>query len=387
MKKLLIYLLVLPLWLCSCYPDEDIPSIPPQTEQTVFMYFPWSTNLAPYFLKNIEDFKDAIANKILKNERVIVCFAESPAKAVLFELQYKKGECVADTLKHYQNPAFTTVEGITDVLRDVKSVSPAKRYAMIIGCHGMGWLPVSQTKARGIAPKFHWDYEGVPMTRYFGGTSPEYQTNTTTLAKSIFNAGMKMEYILFDDCYMSSIEVAYDLKDVTDYLIACPTEIMAYGFPYHTLGKYLIGEVDYASICEGFYNFYSNYEDPHGTIGVTNCREVENLASIMKEINRQFTFDPHLVNDIQRMDGYTPILFFDYGDYVAHLCKDSSLLEEFNQQLRLTVPYKAHTEMYYSQMRGKIKINAYSGITVSDPSTNSWASSAKEETGWYRATH
>ena len=65
----------------------------------------------------------------------------------------------------------------------------------------------------------HWEYENVPMTRYFGGLNAQYQTDITTLAKGISNAGLKMEYILFDDCYMSSIEVAYALKDVTDYLI------------------------------------------------------------------------------------------------------------------------------------------------------------------------
>ena len=35
-----------------------------------------------------------------------------------------------------------------------------------------------------------------------------------------------MEYILFDDCYMSSIEVAYELKDVTKYLIGSTSEMM-----------------------------------------------------------------------------------------------------------------------------------------------------------------
>lgn len=46
-----------------------------------------------------------------------------------------------------------------------------------------------------------------------------------------------MEYILFDDCYMSSLEVAYDLRHVTRHLIACPTEIMVYGMPYSHIGE------------------------------------------------------------------------------------------------------------------------------------------------------
>lgn len=70
-----------------------------------------------------------------------------------------------------------------------------------------------------------------------------------------------MEYILFDDCYMASVEVAYDLKEVTDYLIASPCEIMAYGMPYAEIGPHLLGKVDYESICDAFYEFYKNYEE------------------------------------------------------------------------------------------------------------------------------
>lgn len=51
-----------------------------------------------------------------------------------------------------------------------------------------------------------------------------------------------MEYILFDDCYMSSLEVAYELRHVTNYMIACPTEVMVFGMPYSTIGKYLLSE-------------------------------------------------------------------------------------------------------------------------------------------------
>ena len=54
-----------------------------------------------------------------------------------------------------------------------------------------------------------------------------------------------MEYILFDDCYMSTVEVAYDLKNVTSHLIASTSEIMAYGMPYDKIGQYLIENIDY----------------------------------------------------------------------------------------------------------------------------------------------
>ena len=225
------------------------------------------------------------------------------------------------------------------------------------------------------------------MTRYFGGLNAQYQTDITTLAKGISNAGLKMEYILFDDCYMSSIEVAYDLKDVTDYLIGSTSEVMAYGMPYAEIGQYLIGKVDYADICDGFYSFYSNYSEmPCGTIAVTDCSELDNLATIMKEINHRYTFDPSLTSSLQRLDGYYPVIFFDYGDYVSKLCPDETLVARFNEQLNRTVPFKRNTEYFYSMSRGEVKINTFSGITISDPSTHSLASK-KEETAWYAATH
>ena len=212
-------------------PDPTDPVVRSNNEQTVFMYLPWSNNLTSFFYQNIADLKSIIGNNILKNERVIVFICTSATKATLSELVYENGKSVQKTLKNYDypDPTYTTAEGITSILNDVQTYAPAKRYAMIIGCHGMGWIPVSRAVSRSSLQisKKHWDYEHAPMTRFFGGTQTKYQTDITTLAGGISNAGLKMEYILFDDCYMSTVEVAYDLKNVTSHLIASTSEIMA----------------------------------------------------------------------------------------------------------------------------------------------------------------
>lgn len=348
---------------------------------------PWSNNLTEYFRKNIEDFEESIKNNRLKNERVLVFFMNSSTTGTLFELTYEKDKNVRTTLKEYTNPAFTTANGIASILNDVKANASAIRYSMIIGCHGLGWIPVNTPSSRSASNKFHWDYTDGPQTRFFGGTKPEFQTDVTTLAEGISKAGMQMEYIMFDDCYMSCAEVAYDLKNVANYIIACPTEIMAYGFPYHIIGKYLVGNIDYAAICNGFYEFYKSYSTPCGTIGITKCSELNNLATIMKKINQEYTFDESLLSSIQILDGYSPTMFFDYGDYVKKLCTDATLLQEFNKQLERTVPYKKHTDYYYSSISGRqTLIKTYSGITISDPSINS-QTVLKTETSWYKATH
>lgn len=263
---------------------------------------------------------------------------------------------------------------MTEILGDMKTFAPAESYSMIIGCHGTGWLPVVQSRSKAKEDfVYHWDFENVPMTRFFGGLTAEYQTNISTLAQSLSNNGLSMEYILFDDCYMSSLEVAYELRHVTNYMIACPTEVMVFGMPYSTIGKYLLSEKpDYKAICESFYQFYSNYQYPYGTLAVTDCSYLDELAELMKYIHSNYSFDSTQAINIQRMDGYSPVIFYDFGDYVQTLCgTDTEIYNNFKTLLEKVIPYKTHTKEFYTASRGPITVERYSGITTSEPSTNS----------------
>lgn len=381
----------------SCSHDDDEPE-QQENSKTLLMYFPWSGDSNPLtssFWINISDMKKSYEQYGRDDESVVVFICTSATKAVMFNLSdYKGNDSTAlDGYVQMDNPSFTTVDGISNIINTMKSVAPATTYAMIVGCHGLGWIPVQKSsnikRSKGYGEfKPHWEYantDGI-VTRFFGGTSTQYQVDISTFANALTASGTKLQFLLFDDCYMSSIEVAYDLRDVTDYLIACPTEIMGYGMPYSTMGRYLLGAPDYEEICLSFYDFYSSYSYPYGTIGVTKTSELDALAAIAKEINDQYTFDTALRGSVQRMDGYTPVMFYDYGDYVSHLCSDSTLLQRFNEQLEKTVPYKAHTLRYYSNTGSSYAIKAYSGVTTSEPSTNSKAV-AVVDTEWYKVTH
>ena len=381
MKYFKFFILFLfPLTVLSCH-DDDEDEIKTPTYKTTIMFMPWSTNLTPYFEQNIADIETVINDGLLRNERIIVCISSKPRLANVIELRPSQRGCVRDTLLQYEDPHFTKQEDITRMLVDVRRLAPASSYALIVGGHGMAWLPNGR-RAKDLRDEF------LPQTRWFGGLTSNYQIATTTLATAIKNAGMHMEYILFDDCYMSSVEVAYDLKDVTGKLIGCPTEIMIYGFPYHLCARHIFGAPDYAALCQSFINFYATYYTPCATIAVTDCGQIDALAEIVRRINmgeKSSSFD---LSNVQPMDGYYPTLFYDLGDYINQICDDSSLLDEFNRQLAKTVPYKEYTEYYYSSLDGaRHKINAYSGITTSVLNPSSESSDGLEETEWYQATH
>jgi|GEM_PF-7060730 len=148
MRKYIFIVLIIPFFAVSCVEDDIWEPVPQEAEQTVFMYLPWATNLTSHFQQNIADFETALQDNILKNNRLVVFLSSSLTDAILFELKYENGKNTRTTLKEYINPAITTAEGITSILNDVKSFAPANRYAMIIGAHGMGWLPVEKEESR-----------------------------------------------------------------------------------------------------------------------------------------------------------------------------------------------------------------------------------------------
>lgn len=357
---------------------------PETAGHTLFMYFPWSDNLTAYFDRNIADMLAAVNSSGLDNQRVVIYYARSEEEATLYEIVRSGKQYVKTELKHYQNPATNTPAGVADILKDVKESAPAFHYSMTIGSHGMGWIPVSQSDnaARQRIPR-----KGKPaglLTRYFGGLQPSNQIDIKDFAAGAAEAGIYFDYILFDDCYMSSVEAVFDLRHIADFVVASPTEMMAAGLPYAVIGENLLGDADLKAVCDGFYSFYASSYSPYATLAVTDCRQLDRLADLMKDINARHTPDNN--QTVQRLDGFHPSVFFDLGDYVEKLCTDEELLSEFRRQLQKTVVYEVHTPDHYSMSGGVKPLPVCSGLSISDPSTNSLAAE-KTETTWWKATH
>ena len=401
MQKKLTSLLILlaTLFIVGCQEDVPAPYPVPKNlpNKTIFVYMPWSAarnnetgSLYNNFLQNIEDIEAAIeAEKGLGHNKLMVFIATSANHAALIEVKYAaNGRCQRDTLQHFDKhnmPAYTTANGLASLLSKVKVEAPAKQYALIVGCHGTGWL-FSEGKSRA-------------RTRYFGGSDHYFQTNIPTLAAAIEQAKMRMQFVMFDDCYMSNVEVAYEMRHATDYLIGCCSEIMAYGMPYKNIWKHLTQpKPNYKEVVNEFHNFYSNYKWPYGNIGVTDCSKVEEVAARMKTINAATANNAKLIDwkDIQRLDGYEKTIFFDMGDYVNKLCntpETQSMAHEMQSALAQLVPYKSYTPYIYTALEqhypSTIPVNAYCGITISDPTQSDFenALTTKRETSWWKATH
>lgn len=398
---------------CSNGDNPDGPDVPvTPVGQTVFMFFPWSNSLLSDFRRTVEDMQTVVAQRSMKDERIMVFMATSEREAVLFELKKQNGRCLTDTLRRYSDRPFTSRQWLTSLFSEVLTLAPASRYGMVVGCHGLAWVPVQgQRNARkrlGSQERIdeednlykeeridkegepndlmHFEVQGPVTTRFIGGTYPETQIETTDLADAMADAGFHTEYILFDACYMSSVEVAYELKDVTHYLIASPTEVLSYGFPYITMGKHLLGTPNYKGIADSFISFYSSYNLPYGTVAVTDCTQLDALAAIAQQINAAAA-EQLVPNGVQIMDGYSPTLFYDLGHLMSLKDAGTVLTAAFAEQLDKAVPYKGHTGQYFTALKDEpVDIKHYSGLNTSQGSLNHMADRLSE-TAWYKATN
>ena len=404
-------------------------------KQTILAFYPWtggksSTELLGYLQNNIDSICDGIIDrKGLNNSRVLVFLSDKYNHSTLYDLQYNATTKSVDRvpLKEYEGASYASAEGIADILNEVKTQASALNYALIVGAHGCGWTYASDwnrypyyarpsvtrpsdsalsgysaadNSATGYSATGISSFSGIqfgpdpnaPLTRFFGSVSlAENAMDISTLAEGIRESGLKMQYILFDACYMSNIETAYELKDVTNYMIASGSEIMAAGLPYRSMWSYLNSSTpNYSSIVSTSVNFYKNSSAPFCNLAAIDCRQVEKLASVMKDINAENQL-PASVNldSIQHLDGFRPNLFYDLETYVDSLHPSGYLLDQFKSQLKLTIKASDHTDEAYTCIYSSdsFKIKNYCGITISDPSQHSVAIKGREKTGWWKATH
>lgn len=404
--------------LTSC--GDEAVDVETVNKQTVFIYMPWTGNasgsdsgLLSYFKTNLNDIESAIkTNKGLNNSRVVVFLSTSPTESSFYEMVYNKStqEIEHSNFSGYTDDGSVSAERISNLLNEVTSKAEALNYAMIIGCHGSGWTYKEDwedypTRTTSASSNKQWLFNYMAsdnpnkQTRFFGSvstTGSNYQMNIEELAEGLQNSniilqGQKLQYILFDDCYMANAEVAYALRNATNHIIASGSEVMAYGMPYDKLWSYLNSPTpNYSSVVSSFYDFYSNYTNaPYGNLAAIDCRQIEGLAALMKEINQNYTMPEGSMAKVQVLDGFRPNLFYDLSSYVENMGVEGMLREQFEAQLQKTViAAKSTEEVYTAIFRGStIKIDQFSGLSISDPSTHPVAEKGLRNTAWWQATH
>ena len=247
MKQILFFMCCAVL-ITACKKDEE-KKIPTNAQRTVMVYMSGDNSLSPVVSEDIQEMLQG-ASGIPLNCNLVVFIDRSISSEKPFIARITK-ESKLDTLYKYTNDFYASdPEKLSEVLKQITQLCPAKEYGLVLWGHASGWVVESDT----IAQK-----------RAYGIDNNKWM-NITQMAKALKglkdqNVLPKLSFIFADCCNMLCAENGYELRDVTDYLIGSPAEIPGYGAPYQLVVPHLFnsGSALYKGIIDTYYDYYADY--------------------------------------------------------------------------------------------------------------------------------
>lgn len=328
--KIYILLTIVSVALFSCRDKEDDEPPVPVSDRTVLVYMVADNSLGTQSsdLSDIKEMLVAAQNGDFDNSRLLVYRSTHDVDPTMFEIT-PQGKV---TVKDYDNslPSVSYARMKT-VIADAKAAAPAKAYGLILWGHGSGWLQ------NGVE-----EPELAPLS--FGGDSRSRWMNVTTLREAVH--GENFDWIYFDCCHMASVEVAYELRDETGFIIGSVTELPGDGMPYDkNLACLMPLDSNLEQACRNTYELYDKQFGHNRTCTMSLIRTagLERLAAVTREVMEAGTDLPSNYRPQKFMTGET-CYYFDLENYISALIPDGSpLAPEFASALGSTVIYKAST--------------------------------------------
>lgn len=380
------------LWMCcsfllvACEGDDPTPDPPVYGSRTVLVYLAADNSLSNQVSADLKEMKAGVAKLGDSNVHLLV-YIDTGGSPRLVELKKKNGEVVEDLIKTYESRNSVGTAETIEIFNEVFSSGkfPAESYGLVYWSHGDGWVPNT-----------------LPSSRWVGQDTGNgiYYMNIADLV-TILKSAPHFDFILFDACFMQSIEVAYAVRNYTDYYIGSPTEIPGPGARYDILVPAMFAEGDVALKTATAY--YTPYEETYtGKIPVTNddwtagvsvsllkSSELERLANITKEVLSGTLSNAELRSKVYDYDKRFYSSHVGYYDMVEmmRLLTDNSGFIAWKQVYDAAVPYWDTTPMNFSGFIYDVfSMEGTNGVSHFIPSSNSSAiNSAYRSTEWYEA--
>lgn len=332
MKKL--YLLFTVIFIFSACHNNDEPTPVAEDTRTVLAYM-GGDYLTSDLNQNIADMVQGYSEVSDGNNFLI--YMDDGVTPTLYRLEKNSsGVIEKKIIKTYSNQISVDPAVINQVFSDAFSVYPAQSYGAIFSSHGTGWIPATKKV----------------QAKSFGSDNG-YQIDIVDMASVMENITSKfkrLDFLLFDACYMGEVEVAYEFRDCANYIIAAPNEIWSTGFPYKLIVKYLFdSQANFQKIPAQFFDYYNLTYDDHrlnSTIAMIKCSEMENLATATRKIiaahpSEFYTIVPSGIQLYDRF-GSSEHFTYDFGQLIESIATPAEWIS-FKNQLNATVVYKAAT--------------------------------------------
>lgn len=294
----------------------------------------------------------------------------------------KSGQVTSELITNYGNEFNACdVASFERVLADAEAACKPTRRTLMFSSHGTGWMPrgyfdgkgdFSRAGGRQYAKAATEDYiqisklsDPVESIGYDSKTKDELDIRDFAASVGKYH----WDALLLDCCYMGAVEAAYQLRNCCDWILASPTEIIIYGFPYNSILEKAFKEPDqagYTYIGQKYYELYQSQSGQFqsGTIALVKCSELDNLANVCADIIADRRAEMEAV-DRMGVQHYFWKSSKDYFFDLAHWVEQFATAEQYAQfQARMdaAIPFKAATAEFIG-----LSINHYGGISCYIP--------------------
>lgn len=389
MKKLFQTLLLSLSFLCIACGGEDEPTKPAnkQPQRTVLAYIVSDNSLSYFSDSDINEMLEGIKSVDTQVNNLLV-YADSNTTPVLYRItKDKKGNAIKEIIREYDEQVSTSPQVMKEVCSTVFSNYPAQSYGLIYWSHGEGWKPVPLTATRWIGQD-----KGDGTTDY---------TNIDEL-KQVLASVPHLDFLLFDACFMMTVEVAYALRDEADYIIASPTEIPGPGAPYDVLVPAMFMKEGSIKIAQAYYEHYNalydsgkNNSDNYWTAGVSIAALKTSALSALAQATNQALSKATSINlpaiksnlydyDKRTKSSSSYIGYYDMVQLMQALCTESDFAT-WKIAFDSAMAYYQSTPLNFSSYAGMFSMEGTCGLSHYLPTGNTSLNAAYAQTDWYSA--
>lgn len=399
-------IIIASLIISACQEPKD-PVDDGPVEQMVLIYAVNHNNLSSDLVLNEQQILQAMGNVNTNRYKLLLYkFIHQDSTNGLYSVENENGTPTLKLIKKYDDPQMSIEsERIKDVIDYAVSLYPEAEKDLFFWGHGSGWVnpnKYSATKPAGNASESQSlsNEEESVSPQSFGGEYPleggrtmnyiDIDQLANSIPDNVFNI------IWFDCCYMSSIEVAYQLRNKCDTYVAYPTEIMADGLPYNRILPKILGQRDVNGAAQELYEYYTSKSSSEPvTVAVMKMDKLQKLADVSRRIFDMGSQRP-TTESLQNYSRFSNAPYYDFGQYMReYISKNTdegdsneSLEEALKSALNDFVVYKLASERDFHYPVGyPILPENYSGISIHNyEGKNTEREEYYRKLDWYKAT-
>ena len=231
--------------LAACHHDADAPATG-SLRRVVVVYMAAQNSLGA-LRQHVEDSTEIMAGRryLHPHDRVLL-FIDDEAAPRLYSIDREHDK--PQLLRHWTQDACSTDPAtLREVLTLAGQAFPAQQYGLVLWSHADGWLPPTSTDYGGYGSPLATTHR--PLSFGIDSGPNGHMSNTGAemavddIARAVHGAGLHLRYIFMDCCLMQTLETAYALRQVCDYITASPAPIPGSGANYeHQLRNGLLAD-------------------------------------------------------------------------------------------------------------------------------------------------